>query len=29
MLFKKPGAKFSKAKGEDESTVDETKEIND
>jgi len=29
MLFKKPGAKFSKANGEDESTVDETKEINE
>lgn len=29
MLFKKPGVKFSKAKGEDESTVDETKEINE
>jgi hypothetical protein len=29
MLFKKSGAKFSKAKGEDESTLDETKEITD
>jgi hypothetical protein len=29
MLFKKPAAKFPKANGEDESTVDETKEIND
>ena len=29
MLFKKPGTKPQKAKGEDESTIDETKEIFD